>query len=116
MRSPDPLGQTLLVSGAVYQLEINEPSRPPRIVTVTSGLDIGRNADTGLPLDDPSVSRRHAWLNPTEHGLDVGDLESTYGTFVNGVQMTEPVYLWPGDVIVVGETSLRLLDPAAVAV
>jgi ABC-type multidrug transport system fused ATPase/permease subunit/pSer/pThr/pTyr-binding forkhead associated (FHA) protein len=97
----------------MYQLEIREPDRAPRIVSITSGVDLGRSDDAGLPLADPSVSRRHAWLNPTEHGLGVGDLESTFGTFVNNARLDQPVYLQTGDVIVVGETSLRLLAPSA---
>jgi ABC-type multidrug transport system fused ATPase/permease subunit len=99
----------------MYQLEIREPSRPARVVTVTDGVHIGRGDDAGLGIDDPSVSRRHAWLNPTDHGLGVGDLESSFGTYVNGVRLTAPVYLQPGDVVAVGETTLTVLAGDAAA-
>jgi ABC-type multidrug transport system fused ATPase/permease subunit len=93
-------------------LELTEPGRAPRIVVVSTGIELGRADDIGMRIDDPSVSRRHAWLHPTAHGLGVGDLESSFGTFVNGHRLAQPVYLAPGDVVTIGGTSMRVLAPA----
>ena len=51
--------------------------------------DVGRDEDEALevPLDDPTVSRRHARLRVSDGGVMVLDLRSSNGTFING----EPV-------------------------
>jgi putative nucleotidyltransferase with HDIG domain len=54
-------------------------------------LRAGRLASLEIVLDDSSVSRRHAELRTAEGGWIVRDLESTNGTYVNGVR------LGPGD-------------------
>lgn len=49
---------------------------------------IGRGVGLEVCLDDPSVSKQHAEVMPTPRGWVVRDLESTNGTFVNGVKVT----------------------------
>jgi diguanylate cyclase (GGDEF)-like protein len=54
------------------------------------GLTAGRGLDTGLVLDDPAISRRHASFEPaTGGGYLVRDLSSTNGTFVGGQRVDE---------------------------
>ena len=45
---------------------------------------IGRGEGAGLILRHPEVSRRHARLSRDEQGIELIDLESTHGTWVNG--------------------------------
>jgi HD-GYP domain-containing protein (c-di-GMP phosphodiesterase class II) len=47
----------------------------------------GRLNSLEIVLDDSSVSRKHAELRYGPHGWMVHDLDSTNGTFVNGVRM-----------------------------
>ena len=57
-----------------------------RILPMAPGqtLIAGRTAQCDLQLDDPSVSRRHCSISCTDGGvLQVKDLESANGTFVN---------------------------------
>lgn len=68
---------------------------------------LGRDADCTVPLPAEDVSRRHARVAPEGGGHVLADLGSTNGTFVNGVKVTQPRRLEPGDVIRVGETDLR---------
>ncbi len=50
-------------------------------------LRAGRLASLEIVLDDSSVSRRHAEVRLGDEGWFVRDLESTNGTYVNGVRM-----------------------------
>jgi HD-GYP domain-containing protein (c-di-GMP phosphodiesterase class II) len=50
-------------------------------------LRAGRLGTLEIVLDDSSVSRRHAEVRRAETGWWVRDLESTNGTFVNGVRL-----------------------------
>jgi diguanylate cyclase (GGDEF)-like protein len=54
------------------------------------GVTAGRGLDTGLVLDDPAISRRHASFEPLPGGGYVArDLGSTNGTIVDGHRVEE---------------------------
>jgi pSer/pThr/pTyr-binding forkhead associated (FHA) protein len=54
-------------------------------------ITIGRAADNIIVIDDPSVSSRHAQLQLSGELYRLKDLDSTNGTRVNGVPITETV-------------------------
>ncbi len=54
-------------------------------------ITIGRAPDNMIVIDDPSVSNRHAVMELTGETYRLKDLESTNGTRVNGVPITETV-------------------------
>jgi len=64
-------------------------------------LTLGRE-NVDVELDAPMVSRRHAILRQVEGGLEIADLGSTNGTWVNGARIEAPTRLAAGDVIGVG--------------
>ena len=68
---------------------------------------MGRDCD-GLLLRDPQVSRAHLALDVDESGVTVTDLGSTNGTLLNGVRLTEPTHVEPGDTIAAGGTTVRV--------
>ena len=71
-------------------------------------LLLGREGENDLALvRDEFTSSRHARVEPRRDGVWVEDIGSTNGTYVNGVRLTAPRKLSPGDVIRVGETDLR---------
>lgn len=72
-------------------------------------LTIGRAEGNGIVLRDPSVSRHHARINVRHRALVLTDLESTNGTRVNGVRISE-VALGAGDRIEIGEAVLLVED------
>src|SRR5512146_2157675 len=61
-------------------------------------IRIGRRLENNLVLDDPRVSRTHAELRAINGRYVLLDLNSTGGTFVNGLRITQSV-VYPGDVI-----------------
>lgn len=78
-----------------------------RQVEVTAMLVLGRQAPD-LPIDDPEVSRRHAALRPADDGLEIEDLGSLNGTWVNGTRIQGAVRLEAGDRVQLGDTSFEV--------
>jgi two-component system, cell cycle response regulator len=69
---------------------------------------IGRSAGAEFMLDAPLVSRLHCQLSATDEALQVKDLNSTNGTFVNDVRITSAT-LRAGDRLKVGRVELKVL-------
>jgi pSer/pThr/pTyr-binding forkhead associated (FHA) protein len=79
-----------------------------RRVLDSAAVTIGRGADNDVALEgDEFASTHHARVEPRRDGVWLEDIGSTNGTYLNGVQLTQPRRLSPGDVIRVGETDLR---------
>lgn len=64
---------------------------------------IGRRDTCDIVLHDPSISRRHAQLDCQGEEYILTDLNSTNGTYVNGLKVTKKL-LKSGDVITMGTT------------
>jgi pSer/pThr/pTyr-binding forkhead associated (FHA) protein len=74
-------------------------------VDIEGEIVIGRE-DTDLAIDDGEMSRRHAVVRRHANRLQVEDLGSTNGTFVDGTRIAEPTLLGGGAEIKVGTTVL----------
>jgi uncharacterized RDD family membrane protein YckC len=61
-------------------------------------------------LPDPSISRSHVLLIVQGNEVQVKDLDSSNGTYVNGKLIQEETVLEVGDRLTVGETELKLED------
>lgn len=72
---------------------------------------IGRRADCDVSIADPVVSRMHAKVFLADGRYFVQDLGSRNGTALNGVPVTQPAELAPGDSITVGATTV-VFEPA----
>jgi diguanylate cyclase (GGDEF)-like protein len=73
-----------------------------------SPVVLGRGADCDIRINDHSVSRRHARIQPGADGYYAVDLQSTNGTFVNDVQASI-CKLKDGDYLRVGNCIYRFL-------
>lgn len=89
----------------VFWIQLLEPGHPSRIEKVDVEKEVGRDCDD-IVLDDPTVSRRHIRLEPTEVGLVVVDLGSANGTFIDGTRIDDPIILQPGSRLKLGETEI----------
>jgi len=70
---------------------------------------IGRARGVDFVVDAPLVSRVHCRLTSDAAGhLDVEDLESTNGTFVNDERLAAPTRLEAGDRLRVGRVELTV--------
>ena len=75
-------------------------------------LTIGRDADNGLVIRDPTVSRHHAQIRPDGQGYAIIDLRSVNGTFVNGQRLTGnvPRLLHSGDTFRIGDVTFTYAE------
>jgi len=74
-------------------------------IDVETEIVIGRE-DTDLTIDDVELSRRHAVVRRHASRLQVEDLGSTNGTYVDGTRIEEPTILGGGAEIQLGATKL----------
>jgi pSer/pThr/pTyr-binding forkhead associated (FHA) protein len=91
-------GQAILVTGG---------PAAGRSVPVLGDVVIGREARE-FPLNDPELSRTHAVIRLAGEALEIQDLGSLNGTWVNGTRITSVVPLHPGDIIRIGQTTLEV--------
>ncbi len=66
---------------------------------------VGRHPDSGIFLDDITVSRQHCRFLVADSLLSVEDSGSTNGTYVNGARV-DRTSLEPGDEVLVGRFHL----------
>lgn len=71
-------------------------------------LVIGRGSDCEIRINDHSVSRRHARIQPGADGFYAVDLQSTNGTFVNDIPASM-CRLKDGDYLRIGNCIYRFL-------
>lgn len=88
-------------------IEVRQPGTSALLLVLHERLVMGRDCD-GLLLRDPQVSREHLALDIDKGGVTVTDLGSTNGTLLNGVPVTDPGRVAPGDTIAAGGTTVRV--------
>lgn len=94
---------------------IRQPGHTPVHLSVREPVEIGRECN-GLIIADPQVSRRHAVIRPSrDDGVEIDDLGSTNGTFVDSTRLTKAVRLSPGKVVRLGQTTVELEAPPRAA-
>jgi diguanylate cyclase (GGDEF)-like protein len=84
------------------------PGMGARYTLADSPLVLGRGSDCDIRINDHSVSRRHARIQPGADGYYAVDLQSTNGTFVND-QPASMYKLKDGDYLRVGNCIYRFL-------
>ncbi len=87
-----------------YRLKIG----PQEIVLYMGETLVGRSEECNLCLDDERLSRIHAKLIATDSQIGVVDMGSRNGTYVNDTRIRNPVQLYDGDQIRVGQTVMTV--------
>jgi hypothetical protein len=89
----------VITSGAKEGLEIDLPEEQ---------LTIGRSNESGLVIRDDYTSTHHARLLRWPEGWVIQDLDSTNGTFLDGVRVIVPTAVPLGTTVKIGTTSFEL--------
>jgi hypothetical protein len=112
-------GNALLGKRARLKLEIDDHATPIQL-DIEDRLVIGRahphapeKPDLDLtPYDaeDKGVSRMHVMLIKEENALKAEDLDSTNGTFLNGIRLYphQPRIIRNGDTLILGQLALKI--------
>lgn len=77
---------------------------------VTGPMTIGRSAECDIAIPVEEISRRHALVKPNASGLQVEDLGSSNGTFINNKRV-QAGQLNPGDELRLDQVRLILVAP-----
>jgi pSer/pThr/pTyr-binding forkhead associated (FHA) protein len=93
----------------MWILQSSEGEGDPQTFRLSPGSirTVGRAPIADLILDAALVSRIHCRLEANDETLEVIDLESTNGIFVNGTRV-ERAHLIPGDRLKVGRVELAV--------
>jgi hypothetical protein len=102
-----PLGPDCGIVPAVqYRLKIGA-----RTLKLPEGtLDVGRMADCWLTLDDDLISRYHARFHVSLDRVDVEDLGSRNGTYVNGERLNGRINLTHADKVRIGREIITFVE------
>jgi pSer/pThr/pTyr-binding forkhead associated (FHA) protein len=77
-------------------------------------MGVGRAMDNELVLDDPSLSRKHARMRRVgPNRIELEDLGSSNGTFVNGRKLSGKATAGPGDTVRFGDLIFKMQGPRA---
>jgi pSer/pThr/pTyr-binding forkhead associated (FHA) protein len=107
------MGNILTASAKVLVKLHGQGSRS--IDLTADSFTIGRKPDNDLPIDDHTVSSRHAKIVRVQSVYFLEDLKSTNGTAVNG-KPVERAQLHDADVITIGQHRIIFQDNATSAV
>jgi pSer/pThr/pTyr-binding forkhead associated (FHA) protein len=77
--------------------------------TITDEVTMGRAAGCTVTLSDNYASQHHARVFRQDEALQVEDLGSTNGTYVNGAKVTTAMPLKRGDRLKVGATVFEVV-------
>lgn len=93
---------------------ISETGRARQIPIPFGGIVLGRDPRLGPPFStDEFISRQHASVQPYSTGVEIADLGSVNGTYVNGMRVRTQARMQDGDVLRIGQIALKLAAPAA---
>jgi diguanylate cyclase (GGDEF)-like protein len=108
LRVPDRPAPATYRPACLIHIYPTGPNMGQRYALADAPVVIGRGSDCPIQIDDHSVSRRHARVQPTADGHEAIDLESTNGTFVNDLAVQRWT-LQDGDYLRVGNCIYRYL-------
>jgi diguanylate cyclase (GGDEF)-like protein len=106
--APDRLISSTRRDACVVHIYPTGPGMGARYALSDTPVVLGRGNDCDIRINDHSVSRRHARIQPGADGYYAVDLQSTNGTFVNDVPASI-CKLKDGDYLRVGNCIYRFL-------
>src|SRR6185503_10565564 len=100
--------------GSMIKLTLTEKGGEPKVLTFDKDeITIGRVSGNDIVLAKGNISKRHTRLTKKDNGLEIADLKSTNGTYVNGRKIAGPTPVAPSDRIYVGDFLIGIDGPGA---
>src|SRR5881227_227916 len=97
----------------MIKLTLTEKGGEPKVLTFDKDeITIGRVSGNDIVLAKGNISKRHTRLTKREGGMEVADLKSTNGTYVNGRKIAGPTPVAASDRIYVGDFLIGIDGPA----
>src|SRR5215510_7427020 len=88
----------------MIKLTLTEKWREPKVLTFDKDeITIGRVSGNDIVLAKGNISKRHMRLTKRDNGMEIADLKSTNGTYVNGRKIAGPTVVAASDRIYVGD-------------
>ena len=88
----------------MIKLTLTEKGGEPKVLTFDKDeITIGRVSGNDIVLAKGNISKRHTRLTKRDNGMEIADLKSTNGTYVNGRKIAGPTAVAPSDRIYVGD-------------
>jgi len=98
----------------MIKLTITEKGGEPKSLSFDKDeISIGRVTGNDIVLPKGNVSKRHSKIVRREGVLEVSDLKSTNGTYVNGRKIADPVHVTCADKVYVGDFMIIFEGEAA---
>src|SRR5580765_4371155 len=98
----------------MIKLTLTEKGGEPKVLTFDKDeITIGRVTGNDIVLAKGNISKRHTRLTKRDGGLEIADLKSTNGTFVNGRKIAGPTSVAPSDRIYVGDFLIGIDGPVS---
>jgi len=108
--SEEEQAQVPIVSQVVSEWSLESEHLPGGRVQLTDMVVLGRGSDADIVIEDAHLSRRHAAIRIAGQALQVEDLGSTNGTYLNGERISEGEAR-AGDEIRLDQLSFRVCGP-----
>ncbi len=86
-------------------LIISGPLQGEEFIINKEAFTIGSGKQNDLSINDSTISKRHCEIKAEENGYSITDLDSTNGTFVQGLRISS-AYLNPGSEFQLGKTHI----------
>lgn len=88
---------------------LSGPNEGRQFLITQNQMTIGRKIDNHIYLPDPKISRYHALIKLEGKNLYLEDLKSTNGTILNDDPLKTKKQLFPGDRIVIGDSTIEVI-------
>jgi len=96
-------GTRIIERGPQHLAMLVNKKQPDQKHDLKGTINVGRARDNQLIIDDPTVSRHHAWIKAEGEEFLVFDIGSGNGTFVNDEKIETPRRLENGDTVRFGD-------------
>jgi hypothetical protein len=95
------------------RLRVTTGPRAGLIIEVVGEVSVGRST-ADATIEDAEISRRHVMVRVVPGALEIEDLKSANGTYVDGTKLDGPRQVGNGSQIRIGRTTLIVEDVVAV--